>query len=328
MKALVTPFIAAVIWLVALLGPQTVSVASAQQLQPVPELKAQVTDLTKTLQPVDIASLTSKLAALQARKGSQIAILMVATTAPEDIAAYSFRVAEAWRLGRGKVDGKKVDDGILIVVAKDDRKLRIEVGTGLEGAIPDSRAKRIVSESIAPKFRNGDYAGGLQAGVDDLSKLIDGEALPEPWRDGSSGSVSYPVQGQTSGQTSGSIGLFEFLPIVIGAIIFGFVLTGLFGRFFGSVFTAVGAGSMAITSGAPLVWALGLGGGLFILFLIFGGRRTGVRRLGRHTYGHGPIVLPGGWGGSSGGGWGNSSDGGGFSGGGGGFSGGGASGDW
>ena len=116
-----------------------------------------------------------KLAAFEARKGSQLVVLIVATTNPEDIAAYSIRVVEAWKLGR-----KKVDDGALLIVAKNDRDLRIEVGQGLEGAIPDAIANRIVEDTIVPRFRDGDFAGGIEAGVDRIAALVRGEALPEP----------------------------------------------------------------------------------------------------------------------------------------------------
>src|SRR5207302_864347 len=136
----------------------------------VPPLSGRVVDQTGTLSSGDIASLTQNLRNLEARKGSQIAVLIVPTTAPETIEQYSIRVAEAWKIGR-----KKVDDGALLVIAKDDRKLRIEVGYGLEGALNDVTAKRIIDEIITPKFRSGDFAGGISAGVDRIVRLIDGE---------------------------------------------------------------------------------------------------------------------------------------------------------
>ncbi len=143
--------------------------------QPIPPLTARVTDLTATLTAPQRAALEQKLAALESRKGAQLAVLMVPTTAGEAIEAYSLRVAEAWQIGRGKTD-----DGIVLVVAKDDRKLRIEVGYGLEGAVPDALAKRIIAERIVPRFYDDDYAGGVNDGVDALIGLIDGEALPPP----------------------------------------------------------------------------------------------------------------------------------------------------
>src|SRR5712672_2594 len=141
----------------------------------VPPLSERVVDQTGTLSSGDIASLTQTLQSLEARKGSQVAVLIVPTTAPETIEQYSLRVAEAWKIGR-----KKIDDGALLVVAKDDRKLRIEVGYGLEGALTDVTAKRIIDEVITPKFRSGDFAGGISAGVDRIIRVVDGEPLPTP----------------------------------------------------------------------------------------------------------------------------------------------------
>jgi uncharacterized protein len=142
---------------------------------PVPELTGRVVDLTGTLTKKEIQILEKELADLEARKGSQIAILMISTTDGEVIEDFSMRVAEAWKIGR-----KGIDDGILITVAKDDRKARIEVGYGLEGVIPDATAKRIISEQMAPEFRNGNYFAGLQAAVSTMARLIDGEKLPPP----------------------------------------------------------------------------------------------------------------------------------------------------
>ena len=141
----------------------------------VPPLTGRVVDQTGTLSSGDIATLTQTLRNFEARKGSQIAVLIVPTTAPETIEQYSIRVADAWKIGR-----KKVDDGAILVVAKDDRKLRIEVGYGLEGALTDVTAKRIIDEIITPKFRNNDFAGGISAGVDQIIRVVDGEPLPAP----------------------------------------------------------------------------------------------------------------------------------------------------
>src|SRR3954468_967079 len=141
----------------------------------VPPLSGRVVDQTGTLSSADIDSLTWRLEELETRKGSQLAVLIVPTTAPETIEQYSIRVAEAWKVGR-----KKIDDGAILVVAKNDRKLRIEVGYGLEGALNDVTAKRIIDEIITPKFRTGDFAGGISAGVDRIVRLIDGEKLPAP----------------------------------------------------------------------------------------------------------------------------------------------------
>ena len=134
-----------------------------------------MTDLTETLTPDQTAKLEQKLAAFEARKGSQIAVLIVPTTQPEAIEQYSIRVAEQWKLGR-----KGVDDGALLLVAKDDRALRIEVGYGLEGALPDAIAKRIIEDIIVPRFKTGDFYGGIDAGVDAMIKVVDGEPLPPP----------------------------------------------------------------------------------------------------------------------------------------------------
>src|SRR6202166_4151995 len=141
----------------------------------VPPLSGRVVDQTGTLSSGDVVRLTQTLKDLEARKGSQIAVLIVPTTAPETIEQFSIRVAEAWKIGR-----KKIDDGALVVVAKDDRKLRIEVGYGLEGALTDVTSKRIIDEIITPRFRNGDFAGGISAGVDRIIRVIDGEKLPAP----------------------------------------------------------------------------------------------------------------------------------------------------
>src|SRR5258708_36325254 len=148
----------------------------------VPQLTGPVVDQTDTLHDGDIALLSVKLKDLEKRKGSQIAVLIVPTTAPETIEQYSIRVAEAWKIGR-----KKIDDGALLVVAKDDHHLRIEVGYGLEGSPTDVTAHRIIDEVITPKFKAGDFAGGISAGIDRIIKVIDGERLPAPepphWQD-------------------------------------------------------------------------------------------------------------------------------------------------
>ena len=148
---------------------------SALALVAVPPLSGQVVDQTGTLSAGDIASLTQTLKDLETRKGSQVAVLIVPTTDGEAIEQYSLRVAEAWKIGR-----KKIDDGALLVIAKNDRRLRIEVGYGLEGALTDATTKRIIDEDITPKFKTGDFAGGVSAGVDRMVKVADGEKLPEP----------------------------------------------------------------------------------------------------------------------------------------------------
>src|SRR5216117_683174 len=141
----------------------------------VPPLKARVTDLTGTLSGTQQQDLERRLREFESRKGSQIAVLMLPSTQPETIEEYSIRVADAWKIGRSKID-----DGVILVIAKNDRKLRVEVGRGLEGAIPDAVAKRVVSDVITPHFRSGDFYGGVAAGTGALMKLIEGEGLPAP----------------------------------------------------------------------------------------------------------------------------------------------------
>src|SRR5947208_5336022 len=155
---------------------------SALALVAVPPLSGRVVDQTGTLGSNDIASLTETLKNLGTRKGSQIAVLIVPTTDGEAIEQFSLRVAEAWKIGR-----RKVDDGALLVIAKNDRRLRIEVGYGLEGVLTDVTSKRIIDEIITPKFKAGDFAGGVAAGIGRMIRLIDGETLPAPepphWQD-------------------------------------------------------------------------------------------------------------------------------------------------
>ncbi|MSQ60689.1 MAG: YgcG family protein, partial [Betaproteobacteria bacterium] len=161
-------FLALVLWALALPVP-------GQELQPVPDLRARVTDLTATLSASQQQELESRLAAYERGKGSQVAVLIVPTTKPEEIEQYSLRVVEKWKLGR-----ERVDDGALLIVAKEDRRLRIEVGYGLEGVLNDATSKRIIDEAIVPRFRADDFAGGIQAGVDRMLRVIEGEALPPP----------------------------------------------------------------------------------------------------------------------------------------------------
>jgi uncharacterized protein len=257
----------------------------------VPPLSGRVVDQTATLSSGDVASLTQTLKALEARKGSQVAVLIVPTTAPETIEQYSIRVAEAWMIGR-----KKIDDGALLVVAKNDRKLRIEVGYGLEGALNDVTAKRIIDEIITPKFRNGDFASGISAGVDRIIGVIDGEPLPAP----------------APRQSSGSSHDFDpFNPFVLFAIfVVGAILRTTLGRLIGSVATGGVVGALAWFIAGSLAASLIVGVIAFI-FTMFGDSIASSSGGGS-----------GNWSGSGG-----SSDSG-FSGGGGGFGGGGSSGSW
>ena len=278
----------------------------AQDVLPVPPLAARVVDQTATLTPEQRAAIEAKLAAFEAQSGPQIVLLLVASTAPEDIAAYAQRVAEAWKIGR-----RDVGDGVLLVVSKGDRKVRIEVAKALEGAIPDLAARQIIDSAVRPAFRADDYAGGLNAAIDRLVQRIQGEGLPAPAAH-DSGRASQGLQLE-------ELGLFFFIAVpVLGA-----VLTGLFGRKFGSVLTAGAAGGLGWWLTTSVLVAVGAG---LVSLLVVGilGIGSALQRMGMGSGGRG---LPhiGGWGG--GGGFGGG--GGGFSSGGGGdFGGGGASGDW
>jgi uncharacterized protein len=270
----------------------------------VPPLSGRVVDQTGTLSSGDIASLTQTLKNLEARKGSQIAVLIVPTTQPETIEQYSIRVAEAWKIGR-----KKIDDGALVVVAKDDHKLRIEVGYGLEGALNDVTAKRIIDEVITPKFRGGDFAGGISAGIDRIIGVIDGEPLPAPAQ-----APSRQVNFAWVNNISPGFALF-------GIVLMGGILRALLGRLMGAAATGGMVGLVAWFVAASVEASLFAGIIVFIIALFVD--------LTSHQGSGGSVGWSGG--GSSGGSWsgsGSSSDSGGFSGGGGSFGGGGASGSW
>src|ERR1700693_5166952 len=189
-----------------------------------PPLSGRVVDQTGTLSAGDISALTQTLKNLETRKGSQVAVLIVPTTAPETIEQYSIRVAEAWKIGR-----KKIDDGALLVVAKSEHKLRIEVGYGLEGALNDVTAKRIIDEVITPKFRSGDFAGGISDGVARILRVVDGEPLPAP----------APQRQQRQQQSSDLTWLLNPLNpfTIIGILVLGGIFRGIFGRLFGSLTT-------------------------------------------------------------------------------------------
>jgi uncharacterized protein len=262
------------------------------ELVAIPELSTRVTDLTQTLSQAEQAQLEQKLAAFEAKKGSQIALLIVPSTQPEEIEQYAIRVVEKWKIGR-----EKVDDGLLVLIAKDDRKMRIEVGYGLEGAVPDLYAKRIISEIIGPKFKQGDFYGGLDAGLNSLIGLVDGEQLPAP----------------NNPQTHG-MGMMDMLPILMfGGLITGLFLRSMFGTFFGSALNGGLVGGVVTLLGVALGGAAVLGIIAFFITMMLGGR-------GMNGYGGGVPMGGGGWsGGGSPSSWG---------GGGGDFGGGGASGDW
>ena len=270
----------------------------------VPPLVGRVVDQTATLSSGDVATLQQTLRDFEARKGSQIAVLIVPTTAPETIEQYSLRVAETWKIGR-----KKIDDGAVVVVAKDDRKLRIEVGYGLEGALTDVTSKRIIDEVITPKFRSGDFAGGISAGVDWIIRVIDGEKLPAP----------EPRQ-QPSSDWLSHIDLFN--PFTLFAIfVVGSILRATLGRLIGAVATGGVVGLLAWLIAGSLVASIIAA---FIAFVVTMFAETPTSSSG-HGGGRG---WSGGYGGGSYSG-GSSSSGSSDSGGGGGsFGGGGASGSW
>jgi len=291
----------------------------AQDVLPVPALSGRVLDQTATLSEPQRSALTAKLAGLEQQTGTQLVVLMVATTQPEDIAAYAQRVGEAWKLGR-KAEG----DGVVIVVAKDDRKVRIEVAKALEGAIPDLAARQVITGRLTPAFKAGDYAGGLNAAIDALALRIKGEGLPAP-RPSSAGSTAerFGFEG---------LAIFMFAAVPILAV----VLRGLLGRKLGVLGTGGGAGALAwfFTGSLGLAAAAGFVG-LVVAVLAsalgsglgagLGAGRGSLNRAYRSGGRGAPLIWGsgGGWGGGGGGG------GGGFgSGGGGDFGGGGASGDW
>ncbi len=288
------------------------SIARAQPLVAVPPLSERVIDQTGTLTAAQSQNLIAKLAAFEAEAGPQIVVLMVPTTQPEDIASFAQRVGETWKIGR-----RDVGDGLLVVVAKNDRKLWIAPAKALEGAVPDLAARRIVAETISPRFKQNDFAGGIDAGVDALISRIKGENLPAPTaRDGSRG---------------GGAGDFGFAPLEL--MLFAFValpilstvLRSFFGRGLGSVAAGAAGGGIAWFVTQSLIFA-GIGGVIGFGLALLGG--LGSRFARTSSRNHGGWVGGGGWtGGMGGGGFGGG--GGGFgSGGGGDFGGGGAGGDW
>ena len=280
-----------------------------QGLVAVPQLTARVTDLTGTLTPDQASAIEAKLAAFEQAKGSQVAVLIVPTTQPEDIAQYSIRVVDQWQLGR-----KKVEDGVLLLIAKDDRRVRIEVGYGLEGALPDATANRIIQQDIAPAFKRGDFYGGVNTGVDRIMRVIEGEPLPEP-------EISPPA--------ADIPGLFNLLPFLfIFALVGGSILRRIFGRVGGALATGGIVGFLTWM----LISILGISvfaGIVAFIFSLLGGFGGGggpggggwVSRRHGSGWGYGGGFGGGGFGGGGFGG-------GGFGGGGGGFGGGGASGGW
>jgi uncharacterized protein len=255
----------------------------------VPSLVGHVTDQTGTLTAEQKSTLEQSLMLFEARNGTQLAVLIIPTTLPEGIEQYALRVAERWKLGR-----KKVDDGLILVVAKDDRTLRIEVGYGLEGALSDIVSKRIISEIIVPRFKQGDFYGGLQLGVEKIMSVVGGEPLPPHQR-----------HSRSTDPSTGEYLLSLFI-LLLGV---GGVLRNIFGTVGGSLITG------AIVTG--LAWLVGVSlflsavAGIAAAFVTVIGAAKVLHDLGGMS-GRGRDGLRGG----------------GFLGGGGGFGGGGASGRW
>jgi uncharacterized protein len=259
---------------------------------PVPRLSARVTDETATLTNEQRDALDSTLRDFEARKGAQIAILIVPTTQPETIEQYSIRVVEQWKLGR-----QRVDDGVLLIVAKNDRALRIEVGYGLEGALTDATSERIIAEKIVPRFPRGDFYGGLSAGVQSIMRVVSGEPLPAP-----------------QAQHGNADGAARLLPVLfVLTVVAGGLLRALLGRLPGALVTGSIIGILAwFLSGALLIAVVA--GAIALSFTLLGsgmGAYVGGRFIGGRSGGFGDGTYRDS-----------------FRGGGGGFGGGGASGRW
>ncbi|MED5620789.1 TPM domain-containing protein [Ideonella sp. BN130291] len=294
-------------WLCALALALLAPLLHAQPVLPVPPLSARVIDQTGTLSEAQRLALENKLAAFEEAAGPQMVVLMVPTTQPEDIVDYTQRVGEAWKIGR-----REVGDGLLLVVAKNDRRVRIAPAKALEGAVPDLAARQIMDRVITPAFKAGDFAGGLNGAVDQLIARIRGEHLPAPAQ---RGPRSAP---QDTGMDWGTLMMFFF----IGVPIAGAVLKGMLGNKLGSLATAGGAGAAAWAFSSSLLLA-GVAGVLALLLVGLFGLGGASRRRG-----FGGVMPPIIWGGGGGGGWGGGGGGGFSSGGGGDFGGGGSSGSW
>jgi uncharacterized protein len=276
--------------------------AAPGDYQSVPALKKRVTDLTATLSPADEARIESRLKEFETKKGAQIAVLIVDSTQPEGVFDYATRVFTEWKLGR-----KGVDDGVLFLVAKSDRKMQVLTGPGISGSLTDAMSKRIIAEIVAPKFRSGDFAGGIDDGVAKMIGVIDGEILPPP------------PEKRVATKSSGGYENF-FVLAIFAAMFVGPMLRSILGRFMGATATGgiTGAAAWFIAGGLALPIVSGVI--VFLAVLLMGSMGSMLGRGG--SGGRGGWISGGGFGG------GGSSGGGGFSGGGGGFDGGGASGDW
>jgi uncharacterized protein len=285
-------------WLLAALLLAPLSVSAAADPAAVPVLKQHVTDLTGTLSAAQIAELEAPLAALEQRKGSQLTVLVIPSTGDQAIEDYSLAVVEKNKLGR-----KKVDDGLLLLIAKDDRKARIEVGYGLEGAVTDALSSRIIREYLAPRFRENDYFGGIRDAEAALVKLVDGEALPEP------------LAAEPERRGTPPLMFAIFLGLFIGMFASGTGIKPVTLRRLGAGGIAAGLAWLIFSAGISMAIAA------VVAFLV---SSSGAGRFSSGRGSHG--IFPGGGGGGWGGG--GSSGGGGWSGGGGSFGGGGASGGW
>ncbi|CAN7792087.1 TPM domain-containing protein [Caballeronia sp. LjRoot34] len=254
----------------------------------IPPLTTHVTDETTTLTSEQRLALEQTLQAFEAKKGSQISVLIVPTTQPETIEQYSLRVVDQWKLGRGRID-----DGVLLIIAKDDRTLRIEVGYGLEGALTDATSNRIINETIIPRFKQSDFFGGVSAGLDSIMSVIDGEPLPPP--DQRAGGVSEQ--------------LARYLPILfVLTLVAGGVCRTLLGRLPGSVVTGGAVAAVAWMLSGSLLIAV-LAGAIALAFTLLGsglGAYAGGRAVGgpsgRFGSGSGRTIFRGGGGGFGGGG--------------------------
>jgi len=289
-------------WLTALVCSLALAGAThAADVLPVPPLSGRVIDQTATLDAAQRQALDAQLAALEQARGAQVVILLVPTTQPEDIAAYAQRVADSWKIGR-----REVGDGVLVVVAKSDRRVRIEVAKTLEGAIPDLAARRIIDDAIAPAFKAGDFAGGLRAAITQIDRHVGAEGLPAP----------------TEGAADPGLDLQDLaIFLFVAAPVLGALLTGLLGRKLGAIGTggAIGAVSWWLTASLLLAGIAALVALLLVGVIGIGSRGGGIG--GRRG---GPVI----WGGGGGSSWGGGHGGGFRSGGGGDFGGGGASGSW
>ncbi len=295
----------AVLWLMALLGLGVVptSAALAQSVQAVPALSARVIDQTGTLSAEQLRAIESRLQAFEQAKGTQIVVLMVPTTAPEDIVDYTQRVADAWKIGR-----KEVGDGLLVIIAKNDRTLRIATSKTLEGAVPDLAARQVIDRAMTPRFREGDFAGGIEAGLDQLMALVRGEKLPEP-----------QAASQSTSDGSGWVGLLALFFFVVPPV--ARLLGLLIGRKAAALLIGTGVGALVWLVSASVL--IGVGSALVASLFALASSLAVFRRQG----GWGEHRNSGGWSMGSGS-WSSGSSGGFRSGGGGDFGGGGASGRW